>query len=98
MSEYVIEIIRGKDRVYLSSKEAGRVHVTPQERNAITFNSCNDAKIVIDSLMEKPPAYMRKLLKVTEAWERPVHLLARKRLGSSHMTTGARLYQFKEAA
>jgi uroporphyrinogen-III synthase len=98
MSEYVIEIIRGRDRVFLSRKESGRANVTPQERNAVTFTSPTDAKTVIDALMEKSPADIRKLVKVDAGWEQPIQLLARKRLGSSHMTTNARLYLFKEAA
>jgi len=98
MSEYVIEIIRGRDHVYLSRKESGKATVAPQERNAITFESPAAAKLVIDALMEKESTDMRKLLKVEENWERPVQLLARKRLGSSHMTTNARMYLFKEAA
>jgi hypothetical protein len=98
MSEYVIEIIRGRDHIYLSRKESGKANVTPQERNAITFESSTAAKLVIDALMEKPTSDMRKLLKVQEDWNRPVQLLARKRLGNSHMTTNARMYLFKEAA
>ncbi|MNK81170.1 hypothetical protein D3C87_1009100 [compost metagenome] len=98
MSEYVIEIIRGRDHVFLSRKESGKATVAPQERNAITFESPAAAKQVIDALMEKQSTDMRKLLKVEEDWNRPVQLLARKRLGNSHMTTNARMYLFKEAA
>lgn len=98
MSEYVIEIIRGRDHVYLARKESGKATVAPQERNAVTFDSPAAAKQVIDALMDKESTDMRKLLKVEEDWHRPVQLLARKRLGSSHMTTSARLYLFKEAA
>jgi hypothetical protein len=98
MSEYVLEIVRGKDHMYLGRKESGRIKVTPQERNAITFNTCTEAKQVIDSLMGMPVADMRKLLKVDEQWERSVHLLARKRLGSANTTVNSRLYQFTEKA
>jgi hypothetical protein len=94
MSEYVLEIIRGKDHMYLSHKESGRIKVTPQERNATTYLSCADAKQVIDTLMDLPMADMRKLLKVDEQWQRSVHLLARKRLGSTNTTVNSRLYQF----
>lgn len=98
MSEYVIEIIRGRDHVYLSRKESGRASISPQERNAVTFTCANDAKVVIDALMDKPPADIRKLVKVDDTWQQPIRLLARKRLGNSHMTTNYRLYLFKELA
>jgi hypothetical protein len=95
MSEYVLEIIRGGDHVYLTRKDSGRSTVTPQERNAVTFNSCADAKQVIDDLMGMPMNEMRKLLKVSDTWVRPVRIMSRKRLNASP-SANSRLYQFKE--
>ncbi|QBJ02881.1 hypothetical protein MZD04_gp355 [Pseudomonas phage Psa21] len=99
MTGYVIEIMRGEDRVYLCQDLKKKPLVDPKERNALVFHSFADGKTALNAFLALKPNYVRHLIKVDDKYKRPLHVFLRRTGEKEGLFTSAsisKIYDFVE--
>lgn len=109
MANYVFEVVRGEDKLYLTSQShpedtfeepKKRIALDLKLRNALFVTDKKKALALLDAIIGIKPKSMRRLLRVDKSYELPVRVFVRRLVedGLNNPATAQRTYYFKEPA